>query len=90
MITRYFSAVTVSFSPFYRSSRTARLFMALLPSTARQQGVKVTTKVLPLPPAPLGNGKSSAGAGVGTAAEKQQKGKEKELGPESWVEVTFS
>ncbi|KAF8468413.1 hypothetical protein BDZ91DRAFT_722602 [Kalaharituber pfeilii] len=49
MITRYLTSVTVTFSPFSRTAKTARLFLALLPSNARQSGVKVTTNVIPLP-----------------------------------------
>jgi len=50
MITRYLTSVTASFSPFSRSGKTARLFLSLLPSNARQMGVKVVTNIVPLPP----------------------------------------
>jgi len=47
MITRYFTSTTISFNPFVRGGRTARIFASLLPPDARATGVKVTTTVLP-------------------------------------------
>ena len=47
MITRHITAATISFNPFVRAGRTARIFASLLPPDARQNGVKITTNVLP-------------------------------------------
>jgi len=47
MITRYFTSTTISFNPFVRGGRAARIFASLLPPDARASGVKITTTVLP-------------------------------------------
>ncbi|KAF8430304.1 hypothetical protein EV426DRAFT_13180 [Tirmania nivea] len=60
MITRYFTSVTATFSPFSRTGKTARLFLSLLPSNARQMGVKVVTNVIHIPPKML-KGKEGKG-----------------------------
>ncbi|ORY78635.1 hypothetical protein BCR37DRAFT_109734 [Protomyces lactucae-debilis] len=50
LLTKYLSAVSASFSPFARSSKSARLFLTLLvKETARQANpTKITTQLLPL------------------------------------------
>ena len=47
MITHHITAARISFNPFVRAGRTARIFASLLPPDARQNGVKITTNVLP-------------------------------------------
>ncbi|KAI9806830.1 MAG: 39S ribosomal protein L44, mitochondrial [Piccolia ochrophora] len=46
MITRFLTDVSTTFTPFSHHSKTARLFLSLLPSNARQT-MKITTTLLP-------------------------------------------
>ncbi|KAI5787204.1 mitochondrial ribosomal protein L44 [Geopyxis carbonaria] len=46
MITRHLVSAKISFNPFLRSGRTARIFASLLPPDARNT-IKITTTVLP-------------------------------------------
>ena len=46
MITRYITEVVASFNPFHRVGRICRIFLASLPSDARQN-MKITTNLLP-------------------------------------------
>ncbi|KAA8894501.1 hypothetical protein FN846DRAFT_973662 [Sphaerosporella brunnea] len=46
MITRYLASAKISFDPFSRGGKTARIFAALLPPDARATGMKVATVVL--------------------------------------------
>ena len=47
MITRFITSVSTSFNPFSRHAKTARVFLSFLPPSARQNGVKIDTKLLP-------------------------------------------
>ncbi len=47
MLTRFISEVTTRFNPFSPQARAARLFLTQLPPQARQQGMVVTTLLLP-------------------------------------------
>lgn len=47
MLTRFITEVTTRFNPFSVRSKAARLFLTQLPPSARQQGMAVTTQLLP-------------------------------------------
>ncbi|OAA61186.1 mitochondrial ribosomal protein l44 [Niveomyces insectorum RCEF 264] len=47
MITRFITEITTRFNPFSPRAKAARLVLAQLPPTARQQGLTVTTQLLP-------------------------------------------
>ncbi|KIH87256.1 mitochondrial ribosomal protein L44 [Sporothrix brasiliensis 5110] len=47
MLTRFITEVTSRFNPFSVRSKAARLFLTQLPPTARDQGMLVTTQLLP-------------------------------------------
>ncbi|KAF3920729.1 hypothetical protein AA313_de0206659 [Arthrobotrys entomopaga] len=46
MITKFLSNVAVSFNPFSKASKSARIFLSLLPPDARST-MKIQTKLLP-------------------------------------------
>jgi hypothetical protein len=47
MITRFLTEVRVSFNPFALRSKPARLFLSLIPPSARADGMKIDSKMLP-------------------------------------------
>ena len=47
MITRFITDVTTRFNPFSPRAKPARLFLALLPPSARSSGTSITTHLLP-------------------------------------------
>ncbi|KAF2001207.1 hypothetical protein P154DRAFT_464632 [Amniculicola lignicola CBS 123094] len=47
MITRFLTDVSVKFNPFSPRSKSARLFLSLIPPTARSDGMKIESKMLP-------------------------------------------
>ncbi|KAF8245773.1 hypothetical protein K440DRAFT_554624 [Wilcoxina mikolae CBS 423.85] len=47
MITRHLTSASISFNPFVRGGKTARIFASLLPPDARANGMKISTTVLP-------------------------------------------
>ena len=47
MITRFLTEVRISFNPFNLRSKSARLFLSLIPPTARTDGMKIESKMLP-------------------------------------------
>lgn len=47
MITRFLTDVRVSFNPFSPRSKPARLFLSLIPPSARETGMKIESKMLP-------------------------------------------
>jgi large subunit ribosomal protein L53 len=47
MITRFLTDVRVTFNPFSPRSKPARLFLSLIPSDARANGMKIEHKMLP-------------------------------------------
>jgi large subunit ribosomal protein L53 len=47
MITRFLTDVRVAFNPFSPRSKPARLFLSLIPPNARQDGMKIESKMLP-------------------------------------------
>ncbi|KAL1896127.1 39S ribosomal protein L44, mitochondrial [Sporothrix stenoceras] len=47
MLTRFITEVTTRFNPFSAQSKAARLFLTQLPPSARQNGMVVTTQLLP-------------------------------------------
>lgn len=47
MITRFLTEVNVKFNPFARTSKSARLFLTLIPPNARQDGMAVHSTLLP-------------------------------------------
>ena len=47
MNTRFLTEVTTTFNPFSPRAKHARIFLSFLPPTARQNGMKVNTKLLP-------------------------------------------
>jgi len=47
MMTRFITDVSTKFNPFSPRARTVRLFLSLLPATARADGVHITTQLLP-------------------------------------------
>jgi large subunit ribosomal protein L53 len=47
MITRFLTEVRVKFNPFSVRAKPARLFLSLIPPTARANGMLVETKMLP-------------------------------------------
>ncbi|KAH7076836.1 39S ribosomal protein L53/MRP-L53-domain-containing protein [Paraphoma chrysanthemicola] len=47
MITRFLTDVRVTFNPFALRSKPARLFLSLIPPSARNDGMKVESKMLP-------------------------------------------
>ncbi|KAI1817875.1 39S ribosomal protein L53/MRP-L53-domain-containing protein [Poronia punctata] len=47
MITRFITEVKTKFNPFSMRSRATRLFLSYLPPNARNQGMQITTKLLP-------------------------------------------
>ncbi|CAJ2513430.1 Uu.00g015490.m01.CDS01 [Anthostomella pinea] len=47
MITRFITEVNTKFNPFSMRSRATRLFLSSLPPKARQQGMAITTSLLP-------------------------------------------
>ncbi|KAI5819115.1 39S ribosomal protein L53/MRP-L53-domain-containing protein [Pyronema omphalodes] len=47
MITRHLTNCAISFNPFTKAGKTARIFASLLPPDARMNGMKITTTVLP-------------------------------------------
>ncbi|KAK3329009.1 39S ribosomal protein L53/MRP-L53-domain-containing protein [Apodospora peruviana] len=47
MITRFITEVNTKFNPFSAKSRSARLFLAFLPPTARSSGMVINTQLLP-------------------------------------------
>lgn len=47
MITRHLTSASISFNPFVRGGKTARIFASLLPPDARANGMKIVTTVLP-------------------------------------------
>ncbi|KAF2742588.1 hypothetical protein M011DRAFT_452806 [Sporormia fimetaria CBS 119925] len=47
MITRFLTDVRVKFNPFNRTSKSARLFLSLLPPNARADGMKIESQMLP-------------------------------------------
>ncbi|KAF2869441.1 39S ribosomal protein L53/MRP-L53-domain-containing protein [Massariosphaeria phaeospora] len=47
MITRFLTNVSVKFNPFSPRSKSARLVLSLIPSTARASGLRVESKMLP-------------------------------------------
>ncbi|KAF2281301.1 uncharacterized protein EI97DRAFT_429350 [Westerdykella ornata] len=47
MITRFLTDIRVQFNPFSPSSKSARLFLSLLPPNARADGMKIESKMLP-------------------------------------------
>ncbi|PVI02459.1 hypothetical protein DM02DRAFT_522859 [Periconia macrospinosa] len=47
MITRFLTDVRVKFNPFSPLSKPARLFLSLIPSDARANGLTVATQMLP-------------------------------------------
>ncbi|KAF3768959.1 putative ribosomal protein YmL44, mitochondrial [Cryphonectria parasitica EP155] len=47
MITRFITEVTTKINPFSVKSRSARLFLTVLPPSARSQGMTINTKLLP-------------------------------------------
>lgn len=46
-MTRFITDVTTKFNPFSPRARTVRLFLSFLPPTARANGMKITTRLLP-------------------------------------------
>ena len=72
LITKYLTAVSASIDPFTRtSSKSARLFLALLvkEGTRRDANPKITTKILPRLSSSTSSSSSAADAGVGAGAE---------------------
>ncbi|KAH7124012.1 39S ribosomal protein L53/MRP-L53-domain-containing protein [Dendryphion nanum] len=47
MLTRFLTDVRVQFNPFSPRSKSARLFLTLIPSEARASGMKIESKMLP-------------------------------------------
>lgn len=47
MITRFLTDVRVVFNPFSLRSKSARLFLSLIPPSARTEGMKIESKMLP-------------------------------------------
>ncbi|CAM1506945.1 Fc.00g065860.m01.CDS01 [Cosmosporella sp. VM-42] len=47
MITKFMTEVTAKFNPFSASAKPARLFLTLLPPTARANGLAISTQLLP-------------------------------------------
>ncbi|KAK7951484.1 hypothetical protein PG997_004076 [Apiospora hydei] len=47
MITRFITEVNTKFNPFSTAARSTRLFLSSLPANARNQGMKIDTKLLP-------------------------------------------
>lgn len=47
MITRFLTDVRVKFNPFSRTSKSARVFLSLIPPSARADGMKIESKMLP-------------------------------------------
>ena len=47
MITRFITEVNTKFNPFSAAARSTRLFLSSLPANARNQGMKIDTKLLP-------------------------------------------
>ncbi|CAK7271385.1 39S ribosomal protein L44, mitochondrial [Sporothrix epigloea] len=47
MLTRFITEVSTRFNPFSVRSKAARLFLTELPPNVRQQGMLVTTQLLP-------------------------------------------
>jgi large subunit ribosomal protein L53 len=47
MITRFLTEVRVTFNPFALRSKPARLFLSLIPPSARADGMKIDAKMLP-------------------------------------------
>ncbi|KAE8447637.1 hypothetical protein EG329_010608 [Mollisiaceae sp. DMI_Dod_QoI] len=47
MITKFMTEVTTVFNPFSPKAKTARLFLSFLPPNSRQNGMKISTRLLP-------------------------------------------
>ncbi|ORY08202.1 39S ribosomal protein L53/MRP-L53-domain-containing protein [Clohesyomyces aquaticus] len=47
MITRFLTDVRVKFNPFSPRSKSARIFLSLMPPNARADGMKIESKMLP-------------------------------------------
>ncbi|KAF2831292.1 hypothetical protein CC86DRAFT_137340 [Ophiobolus disseminans] len=47
MLTRFLTDVRITFNPFSARSKSARLFLSLIPPNARTEGMKVEAKMLP-------------------------------------------
>ncbi|KAF2186855.1 hypothetical protein K469DRAFT_629559 [Zopfia rhizophila CBS 207.26] len=47
MITRFLTDVRVKFNPFSPRSKSARLFLSLMPPSARSNGMKIESQMLP-------------------------------------------
>ncbi|KAM5381056.1 hypothetical protein ACJZ2D_003171 [Fusarium nematophilum] len=47
MITKFMTEVTAKFNPFSACAKPARLFLTLMPPTARANGTTIATTVLP-------------------------------------------
>ncbi|KAF2650190.1 hypothetical protein K491DRAFT_609355 [Lophiostoma macrostomum CBS 122681] len=47
MLTRFLTEVRVKFNPFSPRSKSARLFLTLIPPNARATGMKIEAKMLP-------------------------------------------
>ncbi|KAF2468096.1 uncharacterized protein BDR25DRAFT_57659 [Lindgomyces ingoldianus] len=47
MITRFLTDVRLKFNPFSPRSKSARLFLSLIPPSARVDGMKIESKMLP-------------------------------------------
>ncbi|KAF2013385.1 hypothetical protein BU24DRAFT_424388 [Aaosphaeria arxii CBS 175.79] len=47
MITRFITDVRVKFNPFSPRSKPARIFLSLIPPSARAEGMKIESKILP-------------------------------------------
>ncbi|KAF2204472.1 hypothetical protein GQ43DRAFT_387832 [Delitschia confertaspora ATCC 74209] len=47
MITRFLTDVRVKFNPFSPRSKSARIFLSLIPPQARAEGMKIDAKMLP-------------------------------------------
>lgn len=47
MITRFLTDVRVTFNPFSPRSKSARLFLSLIPPNARADGMKIESTMLP-------------------------------------------
>ncbi|KAH7170921.1 ribosomal protein L44 [Dactylonectria macrodidyma] len=47
MITKFMTEVTAKFNPFSACAKPARLFLTLLPPTARANGMAISTTLLP-------------------------------------------
>lgn len=47
MITRFLTDVSVKFNPFSKGSKSARIFLSLIPPEARANGMNIQSKMLP-------------------------------------------